>query len=159
MVSTIEHKRKLQANINLEGLQQQWGINPFSTEYWQPAAKKNFKKAVASIENPETTTKTARIPINAFVALGGAATPATVLATVTPGPEKLVKDEILNDLKRAIVENKALSKVGIVDVLYTYFRKDASRVEIKNTIERVAERIGAGREKEWQLKADSAIVI
>lgn len=65
---------------------------------------------------------------------------------------KLVKSELMNDIKRAILDNKALSKVGIIDFIFHQFRDSVSRAEVKNTIEMVAEKKGAGRSKEWDLK-------
>ena len=85
-------------------------------------------------------------PANALAALSNPAAPATDAV-------KLVKDEILDDLKRAILDNKRLSKAGIVDVLYQQFRDRSSRLEVKNTIEFVAEKKkGTGRGKEWELR-------
>ena len=87
-------------------------------------------------------------PANAFAALGGTTT------TTGPVSVKLVKADILNDVKKAILDNKALSKVGIVDFVFQQFRDSASKVEVKNTIEHVAERIkGSGKTKEWGLKS------
>lgn len=84
-------------------------------------------------------------PANAFAALSGAASGGAGV--------KLVKPEIINNLKQAIVDNKTLSKAGIIEVLYAQFRTRASRNEVKNTIETVAEKTGSGRAKEWVLKA------
>lgn len=66
---------------------------------------------------------------------------------------KLVKKELLNDVKQAILDNKALSKVGIIDYIFQQFRDNVSRAEVKNTLELVAEKKkGSGRAKEWDLK-------
>lgn len=91
-------------------------------------------------------------PTNAFAALDGGA--ANVSA-----PTKLVKAELLNDFKRAILDNKALSKVGIIDFIFHQFRNSVSRAEVKNTLEHVAEKKGAGRSKEWDLKPGHEIVL
>jgi chromatin assembly factor 1 subunit A len=92
-------------------------------------------------------------PTSAFAALSG--TPAAPAAT------KLVKKEILNDVKKAILDNKGLSKVGIVDFVFNQFRDNASRAEVKNTIELVAEnkKKGTGRHKEWDLKPGHEIAL
>lgn len=85
-------------------------------------------------------------PANAFAALSKPAAPSSEGV-------KLVKDEIMEDVKRAILSNKLLSKVGMVDVVYQQFRDRSSRAEVKNTIEVVAEKKkGANRLKEWELK-------
>jgi chromatin assembly factor 1 subunit A len=85
-------------------------------------------------------------PANAFA----------VLSKPVPAPTdtvKLVRDDILDDVKRAILANKLLSKVGMVDVVYQQFRDRSSRAEVKNTIEVVAEKKkGANKLKEWELK-------
>jgi chromatin assembly factor 1 subunit A len=87
-------------------------------------------------------------PSNAFAALTGGS---------NGGALKLVKSELLDDVKRAILDNKALSKVGIIDFLYHQFRDDVSRTEVKNTVELVAEKTGKGRSKEWALKSGHEI--
>lgn len=51
------------------------------------------------------------------------------------------------------MDNKGLSKIGIVDYIFQKFRDSASRTEVKNTIEQVAEKKGPGRVKEWSLKS------
>lgn len=58
----------------------------------------------------------------------------------------------MNDVKQAILDNRALSKVGIIDFIFHRFRDNVSRAEVKNTLELVAERKGTGRAKEWDLK-------
>lgn len=82
---------------------------------------------------------------NAFTAL-------TKVAASGAGHAKLVKAELLNNVKQAILDNKAMSKVGIVEVLFSQFRDSVSRVEVKNTLELVAEKKGSGRTKEWELR-------
>lgn len=110
--------------------------------------------AKVSQSAPESTTEMPPppAPTNAFAALDGSA--ANVSA-----PTKLVKAELLNDFKRAILDNKALSKVGIIDFIFHQFRNSVSRAEVKNTLEHVAEKKGAGRSKEWDLKPGHEIVL
>ncbi|KAF4120595.1 chromatin assembly factor 1 subunit A [Geosmithia morbida] len=72
-------------------------------------------------------------------------------------PTKMVKAEILDDVKRAIVDNRTLSKIGIIDFIFQKFRDNASRTEVKNTIEQIAEKKGTGRLKEWSLKSGHEI--
>lgn len=130
-----------------DGFDMQWDIDPFSTKYWEPepvtkAAKGKVAKTVKSDNDAKALPP---VPTNAFAALGSA-------GGSNSAPGKLVKPELLNDVKQAILDNKALSKVGIVDFIFHQFRDSASRLEVKNTIELVAEKKGVGRIKEWELK-------
>ncbi|KAM3532912.1 hypothetical protein MY4038_003825 [Beauveria bassiana] len=117
-------------------------IDPFATSYWQPEPKAAPVMTV--------TTSTAEkmppppTPANAFAALNASSTESA--------PVKIVKAEIMNDVKRAILQNKALSKVGIIDFIFQQFRDRASRTEVKNTLELVAEKKKAGKMNEWDLK-------
>ncbi|KAI5461449.1 chromatin assembly factor 1 subunit A-domain-containing protein [Mariannaea sp. PMI_226] len=136
-----------------EGLEQTWGIDPFSTQYWEPELKTKTVKSVKTAKaDSEPATKMAPppTPINAFAALTGG--PAT-----TDAP-KMVKAEILDDVKQAILDNAALSKVGIIDFIFHQFRDSVSRMEVKNTLEYVAEKKGTGRQKSWALKPGHEIV-
>ncbi|KAM0357275.1 hypothetical protein ACHAO7_003046 [Fusarium culmorum] len=134
-----------------DGLQQTWGIDPFSTQYWEPEVKNKTAKITKTAQASETTTKMPPppTPSNAFAALTGGSS--------SGGAVKLVKSELLDGVKRAILDNKALSKVGIIDFIYHQFRDDASRIEVKNTVELVAEKTGKGRTKEWSLKSGHEI--
>ncbi|KAF4334277.1 chromatin assembly complex subunit p90 [Fusarium beomiforme] len=133
-----------------DGLEQTWGIDPFSTAYWEPEVKNKTLKPPRTTTASEAGAKMPPPPTNAFSALiGGNGGSGDV--------PKLVKSELLDDVKRAILSNKALSKVGIIDFLYHQFRDDVSRTEVKNTVELVAEKIGKGRSKEWALKSGHEI--
>jgi chromatin assembly factor 1 subunit A len=124
-------------------------IDPWSCVYWAPEPKKLEPKKQATETNATMLPPPA--PANAFAALGGATATA-------PASVKLVKADILNDVKKAILDNKALSKVGIVDFVFQQFRDSASKMEVKNTIEHVAERVkGSGKTKEWGLKSGHEI--
>jgi chromatin assembly factor 1 subunit A len=137
----------------LEGLDQPWGIDPFSTKYWEPEPVKAAKgKAPKAVKAEDDAKLPPSAPANAFAALGGAAGSSSA-------PGKLVKPELLNDVKKAILDNKALSKVGIVDFIFHQFKDQASRLEVKNTIEHVAEKKGTGRTKEWELKPGHEITL
>ncbi|KAK7403632.1 hypothetical protein QQX98_010597 [Neonectria punicea] len=126
-----------------DAFEQGCSIDPFSTEYWEPEPK---SKTTKTSQSGETGAKMPppSAPANAFVALaGGAATDGL----------KLVKSELMDDVKKAILDNAALSKIGILDVIYYQFASNkVSRTEVKNTLERVAERKGQGRQKAWALK-------
>lgn len=84
-------------------------------------------------------------PVNAFAALKGDAVSAAP-------PANLVQAGLMNDVKQAILNNRALSKVGIIDFIFHQFQSHVSRAQVKNTIEHVAEKRGSGRSKEWVLK-------
>ncbi|KAM0434147.1 hypothetical protein ACHAPT_004092 [Fusarium lateritium] len=131
-----------------DGLSQTWGIDPFSTEYWEPEAKAKTTKATKATESG-TKMPPPPTPSNAFAAMTGGA---------SGDAPKLVKSELMDDVKRAILDNKALSKVGIIDFVFHLFREHVSRIEVKNTIELVAEKTGKGRSKEWALKHGHEIV-
>ncbi|KAL7937122.1 chromatin assembly factor 1 subunit A domain-containing protein [Trichoderma chlorosporum] len=136
-----------------EGLGQEWYIDPFSTKYWDPEPSKVAKgKALKAVKTDSDAKALPPAPTNAFAALGGAAGSSSA-------PGKLVKPELLNEIKQAILDNKALSKVGIVDFIFHQFKDSASRMEVKNTIEHVAEKKGAGRTKEWELKPGHEITL
>lgn len=122
------------------------GIDPFTTSYWEPESKTKAK-APPQIGNATAQMPPPPAPANAFAALNGSSVP--------DGGEqvKIVKKELLNDVKQAILDNKALSKVGIIDYIFQQFRDNVSRAEVKNTLELVAEKKkGSGRTKEWDLK-------
>ncbi|KAM0348029.1 hypothetical protein ACHAPU_004532 [Fusarium lateritium] len=136
-----------------DGLEQTWGIDPFSSQYWEPEVKTKTSKPTKPTPVSETGSKMPPppTPSNAFAALTGGNNSAGGDAP------KLVKSELLDDVKRAILNNKALSKVGIIDFLYHQFRDSVSRTEVKNTVEMVAEKTGKGRSKEWALKSGHEI--
>lgn len=138
------HKMEMIYDLSLTG-----SIDPFSTSYWEPEPKPSA---------PATTTKSDKMPpppapANAFAAISGNA-PAAGSNVV-----KLIKDELLNDFKQAILDHKTLSKVGIIEFISNQFRDSASRVEVKNTLELVAEKKGKGRTKEWDLKPGHEIAL
>jgi chromatin assembly factor 1 subunit A len=136
-----------------ERLERHEGIDPFSTSYWETEKKVKTSKAAVTIAE-KSVMPPPPAPADAFAALTASSAPAP-----TGAPLKLVKDEILNDVKRAIVENKAMSKVGIVDFIFHKFREASiSRAEVKNTLEYVAEKRGSGRTKEWELRDGHEIV-
>ncbi|KAI8714560.1 hypothetical protein NCS52_01176000 [Fusarium sp. LHS14.1] len=134
-----------------DGLSQSWGIDPFSTEYWEPENKVKTTKPAKAAESG-TKMPPPPTPTNAFAAITGGSS-----ASGGDAP-KLVKSELMDDVKRAILDNKALSKVGIIDFVFHLFREHVSRIEVKNTIELVAEKTGKGRSKEWALKHGHEIV-
>ncbi|UKZ70394.1 uncharacterized protein TrAtP1_011375 [Trichoderma atroviride] len=146
------HEKKME--FIHEGFDMQWDIDPFSTKYWElePATKAPKGKAPKTIKSENDAKALPPVPTNAFAALGSA-------GNSNSAPGKLVKPELLNGVKQAILDNKALSKVGIVDFIFHQFRDSASRLEVKNTIEHVAEKKGAGRIKEWELKPGHEITL
>ncbi|KAG5973304.1 hypothetical protein E4U58_005347 [Claviceps cyperi] len=153
--AVYEHKMEF---VIHERLDHQWGIDPFSTQYWEPETPAKPSAAAAAALWAAASSGTNKMapppaPANAFAALG-TAFPA---ATNTAG--KLVKAELMNDVKQAILDNRALSKVGIIDFIFHQFRENVSRAEVKNTLELVAEKKGTGRAKEWDLKPGHEILL
>ena len=140
MSTSVRHRAN---GVYTESLAQHRSIDPFSTQYWDPEPRKQPKK-IANLSTQGQKMAPPPMPTDAFAALSGGLSSSPA--------EKLVKNEIMNAVKQAILDNKGLSKVGIVDVVFTKFRNDASRAEVKNTIEHVAERKGPGRQKEWELR-------
>lgn len=140
------------ALTSLDVFQKTATIDPFSTSYWEPEPKPAPAKAPAKTAATAEKMPPPPAPSNAFAALTGAAPDSA--------PAKLVKAELLNDVKKAILDNKALSKVGIVDFIFHQFRDNVSRIEVKNTLELVAEKKkGAGKMKEWDLKPGHEITL
>ena len=135
------------ANIDKDGLGKSWGIDPFSSQYWEPEPKTKTNKTAQSSGEKTLKMPPPPAPANAFSALTGATSGGGASGAV-----KMVKSELLDDVKRAILDNKALSKVGIIDFIFHQFRDNVSRMEVKNTVEHVAEKKGSGRTKEWDLK-------
>lgn len=128
-----------------EGLQSSWGVDPFSAQYWEPETKATRAKTAQAANGEAAEMAPPPAPANAFAALDGEVANSATSA-------KLVKAELLNDVKQAILDNRALSKAGIIDFIFHQFRNKASRAEVKNTLELVAEKKGSGRIKEWDLK-------
>ncbi|KAJ3474937.1 hypothetical protein NLG97_g9635 [Lecanicillium saksenae] len=126
-------------------------IDPFATSYWEPEPKPVATKAATTAAAEKMPPPPA--PTDAFAAL-------TSGSAADAAPVKLVKAELMNDIKKAILENKALSKVGIVDFIFNQFRTVVSRMEVKNTLELVAEKKkGTGKTKEWELKPGHEIAL
>lgn len=115
-----------------------WAIDPWSAQYWEPEPK---KKKTKSEEGAKMAPPPA--PVNGLEAMRNVA---------EAEPVKLVKTELWDDVKRVILNNKALSKGSIIDIIFHQFRDSVSRAEVKNTIELFAEKKGPGRIKEWDLK-------
>lgn len=112
-------------------------IDPWSAQYWEPEQKKRAKSEEAAKMAPPPA------PSNAFEGMRKGTEAET---------PKLVKQELWDDMKRVILDHKALSKGSIVDIIFHQFGNSVSRVEVKNTIERIAEKKGPGRSKEWHIK-------
>lgn len=120
-------------------------VDPWSSTYWAPEPTKQVPEKGTAMPPPQA-------PANAFAAL----------VNLNAGPNaaaKVVKSDILDDVKKSILANKALSKAGIIDFVFQQFRDNATRTEVKNTIELVAERKkGSGKAKEWDLKPGHELV-
>lgn len=68
----------------------------------------------------------------------------------------VVATEFVEDFKKAIMQYAKLSKLGIVEILSAEFEK-CTKSQIKNSLEAMAERTGAGQHKTWKLKNDVAL--
>ena len=64
----------------------------------------------------------------------------------------MVPADVVDGFKLCILKYKKLSKLGLVEMLSTEFPK-CTKNQIKNSVEAVAERVGAGRNAVWELKA------
>lgn len=118
------------------------GLDPWSRQYWEPEQRGKTAKGGDADEGAKMRPPPA--PVSALKAIG------RVFEAETP---KLVKKELMDDVKRVILDNKELSKASIIDIIFHRFRDDVSRAEVKNTIELIAEKKkGMGRGKEWDLK-------
>jgi len=134
-------------------------IDPFSTQYWEPAVP--IKK---SMEPP-------RIPLNAMKgtssSVNGPNTKAVkIFGTYDPPkppiqpsiaskpPKKLLGAEDLPSFKEA-VQGSELSKLGLIEVLNKQFSK-VSKATIKYSLETYAHRVGTKEaDKRWAWIEDS----
>ncbi len=89
-------------------------------------------------------------PADAFSALASSA------ATKADAKKGTVPSTLIDDFRRAILKYPKLSKVGLVEILSTEFTK-CTKIQIKNSLEAVAERTGTGIDKTWKLK-DGCVV-
>ncbi len=88
------------------------------------------------------------VPSDAFSALAPSA------GAKADAKKATVPAALVDDFRRAILKYPKLSKVGLVEILSTEFTK-CTKNQIKNSLEAVAERTGAGSEKTWKLKDGS----
>ncbi|KKF94387.1 Chromatin assembly factor 1 subunit rlf2 [Ceratocystis platani] len=142
----------------LDSLSPTGSINPFSTEYWEPEAKRTKPAQTGGTTTnskmpPPPTTNT---PANAFEAL---VAPSSNIASATSEAStastlqvlELKRPELLPEIKKVIMENAKLSKLGLVDVLFHKI-DGLSKGEAKMALDVLATKVGVGRAKEWALK-------
>jgi chromatin assembly factor 1 subunit A len=128
-------------------MEQQCNINPWTDSYWEPEVKAKPTKSTQAGAEKVAKMAPPPAPTNAFAKLNGGESGSGA------GPGKLVKAELMNDIKQTILDHKALSKVGMVEIIFQKFRESSvTRNEVKATIEHVAEKKGSGRSKEWELR-------
>lgn len=70
-----------------------------------------------------------------------------------PGPAtlELRRPELLPEIKRVIVDNSKLSKLGLVDVLFHQI-DGLTKGEAKMAVDVLAVKVGTGRVKQWALR-------
>lgn len=134
------------ANNETERIENNASIDPWATAYWEVEVAKAKAPKAAQSSDKASKMPPPPTPTNAFEAL----TNTTSAGTAPAG--KLVKAELMDELKQTVLDNKALSKMGIIDFVFHKLKGKATRTEVTNTIAHVAERTGAGRAKEWSLK-------
>ncbi|KAF4582146.1 Chromatin assembly factor 1 subunit A [Ophiocordyceps camponoti-floridani] len=124
-----------------EGLKHNWGVDPWSSQYWEPEEKRKLKAKGGSKMAPPKT-------------------PATAFEAMKDGEDKAgsktVRAEHLDEVKKLILQYRDLSKGSIIDIIFHKFRNthsSVSRAEVKNTVDMIAEKKGAGRSREWGLRA------
>ncbi len=83
-------------------------------------------------------------PSDAFAALGSA-------TGKVDGKKTMVPADLMEDIKRSILNYPRLSKVGLVEVLSSEFTK-CTKSQVKFTVETIAERSGGRNDKTWKLK-------
>lgn len=99
-----------------ENITPETGIDPFSKAYWSPPRK------------PKMAPPPAPAPNNAFDALKPNETAAA--AAKTP---QIAKPELIPEFKRAVLANRKLSKVAIVEVLGLQF-EGLSKADRKSVV-------------------------
>ncbi|PHH63382.1 hypothetical protein CDD81_5983 [Ophiocordyceps australis] len=123
------------------------GIDPWSMQYWEGDSK--------------TTTRESKdlhfVPCSGHMAPPPVPVRTKLKAEIANRSMKLVKPTLMDGVKQAILDHSTYSKMGIIDIIWRQFQHDSSRTEVKNTIELVAEKKGAGRLSRWDLKAGHGI--
>ncbi|KKA30455.1 hypothetical protein TD95_000647 [Thielaviopsis punctulata] len=131
-------------------------IDPFSTEYWDPEPKRSKPPTAGSMAPPPHPA-----PSNAFEALHGSKTadsnPGTGANTASAAAQtgtatlELRRPELLPEIKRVIVDNNKLSKLGLIDVLFHQV-EGLTKGEAKMALDMLAIKVGTGRVKQWALR-------
>ncbi|KAL5614564.1 hypothetical protein BROUX41_004667 [Berkeleyomyces rouxiae] len=142
-------------------------IDPFSTEYWEPAVKRTRPPTTGPSTNSKMLPPPPSAPANAFEALvtngkanytasstatnNAMATAPDGSATNAPQILELRRPELLPEIRKVIVDNAKLSKVGLIDVLFHQV-EGITKGEAKMALDVLAVKVGAGRAKQWALK-------
>ncbi|KFA62169.1 hypothetical protein S40285_01666 [Stachybotrys chlorohalonatus IBT 40285] len=143
--SVYEYKMEIIHDVVADPTSEDGTVDPWTSEYWGSEAKAKPAKVMEMSEKPSKMAPPPT-PGNAFEALKGNDANSAV-------PGKMVKPELLNDVKKLILKYKKLNKAGILELVFNELRSGATRVEVKNTIEHVAEKSGKKRSSEWTLRA------
>lgn len=136
--------RPSRLTADAESLARKWGINPWTNEYWEQPERRGRPAGSGGQAGGKAAAD--RMAPPAAPASGGGGGPGG-------GPGlKLVSGELLLEVKRALLEHATLPKGGTVDIISQRLRGSASRAEVKQTIELVAEKTGTGKQRRWTLR-------
>jgi chromatin assembly factor 1 subunit A len=127
----------------VETLNHHSGIDPFSTEYWEPVKPAPAASTLAPPNGTSAKSDSKVMPpptvADAFKALA---------AGVPPKKTSVLQADMIEKLKKMVTEKRGLSRVGIVE-LFNLENKKATKTAIKNTLEMITEKSG----KDLVLKA------
>ena len=128
-------------------------IDPFSSAYWAPDPN-DTKSNPRFPSNQSTLMEPPRIPLSPVNRANALLKPPVTDPITNKAPKaakRFVDHEILDDFKAAVVGSN-LTKMGLCEILKVRFPKQ-KKDAIKDTLEAVAERVGAkAAEKRWVLK-------
>ncbi|KAJ9151600.1 Chromatin assembly factor 1 subunit rlf2 [Coniochaeta hoffmannii] len=141
----LPHMFKFRMEFILESLEHHSGIDPFSTQYWEPARP----NPSTSTLQPAGATYTRQDSSNVMAPPTVADRLKSLSSTSTPNKKTAVlQADMIERLKKMVMEKRGLSRVGIIE-LFSSENKKATKAAIRNTLEMITEKSG----KDWVLKA------